>query len=290
MNIQVRPARQEDMPACVELFNESLQDLLRRHNMPAGDLPPADRTLAYYRHTLNTGIFTVADVGGRLAALACATVRDHLWFLAGFWARPALQHQHIGSSVLRRAWHEGLDRGATHFFVWSSMDLPALAAYMKLGMLPGTQLFAFEGTPMLEMASTAGYSTEPLPAGFAAALDKITIGTGREVDHEFRSRRGWLGRQVIQDGKGVGYYYLEGGSIGPAACTEPAHTAPMLALACTEAAASGSSVTLRVPGMNHGALRFAFASGLRLTNVANLLMSAPFGHLQQYLPSGPALF
>jgi GNAT superfamily N-acetyltransferase len=290
MNVQLRTARSEDMPACVDLFNESLRDLLRRHNMPADDLPPADRTLAYYQHTLDTGIFMVAEVGGRLAALACATVRDHLWFLAGFWARPAMQHQHIGSAVLRRAWDEGLHRGATHFFVWSSMDLPALSAYMKLGMLPGTQLLAFEGTPVVDRESARGYSAQPLSRGFAAAMDKILIGTGREVDHQFRSRRGWLGRQVMKDGKGVGYYYLDGGSIGPAACTEPAHCGPMLAVACEEAAASGGNVTLRVPGMNHEALRFAFGSGLRLSNVANLLMSAPFGHLEQYLPSGPALF
>ncbi|MFN2120454.1 MAG: GNAT family N-acetyltransferase [Anaerolineales bacterium] len=290
MDVQLRAARPEDMPACIDLFHESLRDLLRRHNMPAEGLPPADRTLAYYQHTLDTGIFDVAEIDGRLVALACATVRDHLWFLAGFWARPAMQHKHLGSAILRRVWDAGLNRGATHFFVWSSMDLPALAAYMRLGMLPGTQLFTFEGSPVVSGETAAGYSVGPLPRGFAAAIDMITLGTGRHIDHEFRSRRGWLGRQVMKDGIGVGYYYLDGGSLGPAACCEPVHCAPMLALACGEAADSGLHVILRVPGMNHEALRFAFTSGLRLTNVANLLMSAPFGHLEQYVPSGPALF
>ena len=290
MDLQLRSARPEDMPACVDLFHESLRDLLRRHNMPAGDLPPADRTLAYYQHTLDTGVFEVAEVGGRLAALACATIRDHLWFLAGFWTSPSMQHQHIGSAVLRRARDAGVDRGATHFFVWSSMDLPALAAYMRLGMLPGTQLFTFEGSPAPGRETAPGYSVQPLPRGFAAAIDKITLGTGRQVDHEFRSRRGWQGRQVLKDGKGVGYYYLDRGSVGPAACSEPVHCAPMLTLACREAADSGAEAILRVPGMNHEALRFAFSSGLRLSSVAHLLMSAPFGHLEQYLPSGPALF
>ena len=31
-------------------------------------------------------------------------------------------------------------------------------------------------------------------------------------------------------------------------------------------------------------------AGLRLTGYSHLLMSAPFGHLDQYLPSGPAVF
>jgi len=290
MDLQLRSARPEDMPACVDVFHESLRDLLRRHNMPAEDLPAADRSLAYYQHALDTGVFEVAEVDGRLAALACATIRDHLWFLAGFWVRPAMQHQHVGSAVLRRAWDAGVERGATHFFVWSSMDLPALSAYMRLGMVPGAQLFTFEGKPTVDGESASGYSVGPLPRGFAEAMDKIVLGAGRHVDHEFRARRGWLGRQVLKDGKGVGYYYLEGGSIGPAACSEPAHCAPMLALACREAADSGADVILRVPGMNHEALRFAFSAGLRLANVAHLLMSAPFGHLEQYLPSGPALF
>ena len=42
--------------------------------------------------------------------------------------------------------------------------------------------------------------------------------------------------------------------------------------------------------MNHDALRFCFGAGLRLTGFAHLFTSAPFGQLEQYLPSGPALF
>jgi hypothetical protein len=161
---------------------------------------------------------------------------------------------------------------------------------MRLGMLPGTQIFTFEGSAARSEVSTGGYSVQPLSSGFAAAMDMIILGTGRQVDHEFRARHGWLGRQVMKDDHRVGYYYLDGGNIGPAACIEPAHCMPMLALACQEAAASGAKVTLRAAGMNHQALGFAFSAGLQLTNVANLLMSAPFGHLDQYIPSGPALF
>ena len=47
---------------------------------------------------------------------------------------------------------------------------------------------------------------------------------------------------------------------------------------------------MHVPGMNHDAMQFALRSGLRLTGFSHLLTSAPFGHLDRYLPSGPALF
>jgi hypothetical protein len=42
--------------------------------------------------------------------------------------------------------------------------------------------------------------------------------------------------------------------------------------------------------MNHTALRYALAVGLRLTGFAHLLTNAPLLRLPYYLPSGPALF
>jgi len=42
--------------------------------------------------------------------------------------------------------------------------------------------------------------------------------------------------------------------------------------------------------MNHEALRFAFASGLRLTGHSHLLTTGPFGRMDCYLPSGAYLF
>jgi hypothetical protein len=290
MDIRYREAGPEDMPACVDLFLESVEDLRRRHNLPSDRPPQAKRMLAFYQHTLSTGIFHVAEADGRIAALACAIVRDHLWFLAGFWARPGLQQQHIGMTVLRGVWGAGKQAGATHLFVWSSSDLPAMAAYMKLGMLPGSQIMAFEGSPQPPATVPLGYATQPLRRAFALAMDRTVLGTGREVDHSFLTRVGWQGREVLQNGKSVGYYYLEGGSIGPAAWAGSEHGAALLALAFSEASASDSEVSLQVPGMNHAALRFAFDSGLRLRGFAHLLMSAPFGHLEQYIPSGPSLF
>jgi len=161
---------------------------------------------------------------------------------------------------------------------------------MKLGMLPGSQIVVFEGAPTLPEPPSPAYNVQTLERAFATAVDKTILGTGREVDHDFFARRGWQGRQLLHDGHRVGYFYVDGGSIGPAAWISGEHAEALLVLACREASASGAEVTLRIPGMNHAALRFAFEAGLRLTGFAHLLMSAPFGHLEGYLPSGPSLF
>ena len=122
-----------------------------------------------------------------------------------------------------------------------------MAAYMKLGMLPGAQILAFEGTPQPPATVPSGYATQPLRRAFAMALDKTVLGTGREVDHSFFARAGWQGREVLQNGKSVGYYYLDGGSIGPAAWIGSEHGPAVLALACREA------VRFRLGGVAAGA-------------------------------------
>ena len=185
MDIQYRPALEQDLPECVELFQESVADLRVRHNMPPGPVRTTDRMLAFYRHAHRTEIFHVAEAEGRIAALACAILRDRTWFLSGFWARPALQRQHIGMPLLRGVWRAGKEAGAKLFFVWASKELTAMAAYMKLGMLPGSQLLAFEGEPKLSEDDTSACSVQPLDKTFAMDLDRVTLGMRREVDHDY---------------------------------------------------------------------------------------------------------
>ncbi|MFH1185608.1 MAG: hypothetical protein V1755_11325 [Chloroflexota bacterium] len=295
MDIQVRPAHAADMPRCVDLFLNSLKDMRARHNLPGVTLPSASEMLLFYQHVLATGTFHVVDSGMEIAALACAILRDQLWFLSGFWASPGLQRQRVGMPVLRSVWEAGRKAGATHFFVWASVDVTAVAAYMKMGMLPGCQILSFEGLPQRLIPPAPHETIEPLDPSFAMALDETVRGTRRAVDHAFFASTGSQGRQVRRDGQRIGYYYLDAGRIGPAAWTDPEHAQVLLAAALREAttgieATAGQKVFVEVPGMNHAALRFALESGLRLQGSSNLLMSAPFGRLEQYLPSGPGLF
>ena len=186
MDVVYREAEAEDMPACVDLFLESVQDLARRHNLASDGPPPAERMLAFYQHTLSTGIFHVAEADGRLAALACAIVRDHLWFLAGFWARPGLQQQHIGMKVLRTG--VGGRRAERERRTSSSgrpAILPAMAAYMKLGMLPGAQILAFEGAVLTPVT---------VPSGIRGATPEASLRHGSGQD---RARHGARGGPLV---------------------------------------------------------------------------------------------
>lgn len=286
----IRPAQPADMPACVEVYNQSLSDMHTRHNFPPSPSYPFNEMLALYQHILETGIFYVSEVDGQIAGVACAILRGHWWFLSGFWVRPGMQRSGLGGPLLRRLWQAGQQARASQFFVWSSVDLPAMASYMKLGMLPGYQILTFEGKALLPIEPPDGYALEPLGKDFAGQVDEHILGAQRQDDHEFWSRSGTEGFQVRNQGELIGYFYQAGGLIGPAAWLNPAHAAPLLTLACQTASQQISSIRLRIPGMNHTALNFALGTGLQLIGYSHLLLTASFGRLEQYLPSGPGLF
>ena len=242
-----------------------------------------------YRYVARTGIFRVAAAGDRLVALACAIVRDDEWFLSGFWTLPTEQGRGLGGPLLRQVWEEGVRLGARRQFVWASIDPPAIASYMKLGMLPGSQLFAFKGVPRI--SATDGLDTAPLTADAAAAIDRTVRGVPRVTDHQWwQGQAGYRARLVKRSGKVAGYYYIHDGAIGPAAWLADADGAPLLALAMKDAAADADEVQLVAPGMDHTAIAVALGAGLRLVRTSHLLWTEPFGQMEHYVPSGPLLF
>lgn len=292
-NIIYRAAVEADIPAALDLFLEAVGDIYRRHNMNML-LPPRTAVEAAYRHIFRTGIFRVAEMDGQLICICHAIVRDELWFLSGFWAQPELQARGVGGKLLKEVWRAGAEEaGAKKFFVWSSMDHRAIASYLKAGMLPGYQIFTFSGRPnaLHDLPAPPGYEVEPLSLEAACDIDREIRETRREVDHRF-----WLseekleGRQVRRAGRLVGYYYFKGESVGPVGWMERDGAEAVLTLACREADAQADALSLRVPGINHDAIRFAFACGLRLSAMSHLFTSAPIGRMEQYLASGPSLF
>lgn len=289
MEIQYRPARPEDVPEMADLFLEAVSNMYTRNNITTA-IPPRPAVLLGYEHIRATGIFHVAELEGRIVAIAGAIVRDHLWYLSAFWARPDLQRQGVGMPLLKGVWNAGQEAGATVFFTWSSIDSAAMASYMKLGMFPGYPIMMFEGTPQKLLSVASAYEVATLEKSQAMALDQEIRGARRSVDHDFFDSWGLQGRQIIRAGEVVGYYYLGKGGIGPVAWRKPQHGEPVLTLAYHEAATATAQIRLFIPGINHAALRYAFNAGLRLTSFAHFLTTAPFGQMTQYLPSGPGLY
>src|SRR5712691_402801 len=288
--VDYRPVRENEILETVEVFFTSRDEMYARR----GATPPSlerEATEACFHYISQTGIFYVAEVDGRIGAICHAIVRDHLWFLSGFWVLPALQRQKIGGQLLKRVWAAGERARARTFFVWSSIDDTAIATYLKMGMLPGYQILTFSGSVVGLPEKPAGYVAQPLSLGAATRLDEEISATGRETDHRFwLFRAGYRGRQVLREGQLAGYYYLDNGNIGPAAWIEPQCAIAMLSMAFREAAEQSESLRLLIPGINHEAIRFSLKAGLRLTGYAHFLTTASFGHLDQYLASGPLLF
>ena len=286
-----RPAREAEIPETVEVFLNAVADMYARNGIKL-PLPDRQHTETGYRHILRTGIFHVAEVDGQIGAICHAVVRDHLWFLSGFWTLPQLQQQKMGGALLKRVLAEGGRAGASIFFTWSSPDLTAMAVYMKNEMLPGYQILTFIGRADDLPLERAGYEAEPLTMPTAMQLDEQVRATRREIDHRFwLFEAGQQGRQVLRDGRLVGYYYFSGhGTIGPAAWLNPQDAEALMQMACREAMGQAEQVRMMIPGINHTAIRFALRTGLRLTVYSHLLTTSPFGRMEQYLSSGPLLF
>jgi len=173
--------------------------------------------------------------------------------------------------------------------VWASIDPTAIATYLKFGMLPGSQLFAFAGAPRGQRS--ADLETAALTPDLASSIDRTIRGVPRRVDHEWwTSKAGVLGRSVTKRGKTVGYYYVDKGQIGPAAWLDAEDGAAVLTHAIRDAATTAAEVKIVVPGMNHLGLETALGSGLQLVRSSHLLWTEPFGRMEQYIPSGPLLF
>jgi hypothetical protein len=289
VTVRYRAATADDIEPALDLYAVSLADMLRRNGITP---PPSDHQelLAPYRHVHATGIFRVAEEDGQLVALAHAIVRGTTWFLSGYWARPGRQRTGVGGPLLREVMAEGRARGADLFFTWSSIDLTAMAGYMRVGMLPGTQILAFVGEPA-QLPSAEDLETAPLTVEIARELDRDVLSIERDVDQRFWSTEpGRTSRAVRRDGRAIGYYSVARGTIGPAAWSAPEYAQRVLSLATREARAQSPEVRLRAIGSDHEAIRFALGSGLRLVGYSHLLTTRAFGHFDRYVPSGPTLF
>jgi GNAT superfamily N-acetyltransferase len=290
VNPSYRRARPEEIPAAADVFIVSVTELAHRRGLPA----PIGYTRATvepsYAHLLESGIFELAELDGKIVGLAAAIVRGPIWFLAMFWVLPEFKLRGIGKPLLERVRRLGEAQGATIFCTWSSIDFAAVGMYLKQGMLPGGPIFTFAGPVLHAPTPQPELQVGALEVSQASAIDHIVRGTPRAEDHAFWRARSLPGFQVEQGGRTVGYFYVENGVIGPAAWLREEDGSLLVSCALAQAQTQAAEVKFVTLGCNEVALRSASAAGLRLASASHWLRTEEFGKLDQYLPSGPALF
>ena len=286
----LRRLRREEVPLAADVFLVSLAELVRANGLPAPVSYTRESVIPAYEHLLETGIFEVAELDGKIVGIAAAIVRDSIWFLAMFWVLPQYKLQGIGRPLLERVQQLGDERGARVRCVWSSIDFTAIASYLKLGMMPAGPIFTFAGPLRAAPPPHDEARLAELAPQHATAVDRIVRGVAREQDHAFFRARGMTGFQLEIEQRVRGYFYLKDGAIGPAAWLDSTHGEALLSHALQQASTRGTDVKLIALGVNQTAIRTATALGLRLVSASHFLTSATFGKLDCYLPFGPALF
>ncbi|MFW9854278.1 MAG: GNAT family N-acetyltransferase [Candidatus Thorarchaeota archaeon] len=256
-------------------------------------LPSKSETEQFYQHAMSSGDFFVAIADKKIIGFSGAIIRDRLWFLSAFWVLPSFQKSGIGLSLLERVFEKGISRGASVFCVYSSSDFPALASYMKMGMFPGYPVFYFEGIPKIASFSRANsHRSEELQEEVATELDLEIRGVNRLTDHRYWKLLGSRAVQIEIEGKIGGYYYVRKGFIGPLVSKQSKDIELLLNLAMKDALdlTPNKIIKLRVPGINHHALKWILKTGLKIRSTSHFLTSKEFGKLACYLPSDPGLY
>jgi ribosomal protein S18 acetylase RimI-like enzyme len=301
--VQIRAARPRDLPACARVCVSAFRDLSRRQGKP----PPRIRArdlLPFMRHVLATDPmgFQVAVTKGKIACYAITVLRGKTHFLAQFFALPGVQSRGIGRKVLTRAFEEPKPpRDAVRCLV-ASLDLRAQSLYLKFGMQPRTIMYYFSGKPTLTGMSSGlklrqvDLTNRPTKRSMeiAGTFDKKLRGVRRDVDQEFflSSDRGSRFFEAQDGGRTVGYVVVRGkGGIGPGGVVNASMTGDLLNAAIAKARELAlKKVFVWVPGLNRGAIRAAFAAGLKVDFITVWMAAGSIGNLELYLPSGGVLF
>ncbi len=324
----LRPIGAADIPACIEVFYESVDPLYRRLDQP---LPPREPTslARLLGHLLDhdaerawlaeTPSATGDPQPPRVLGFGTAWQRESIWYLALLFVRPEAQASGLGRRLLRRTFPRGplaapqrddLGDGATARSTEAglmgtcvdSIQPISTGLYARYGLVPRVPLFTAigrpaEGTLPALPRDVVATGFEALPAAYplAAALatiDRATLGCARPQDHRFwaqEGRRGVLFRRAGA-GEALGYGYAQAsGRLGPVALLDETLYPAVLGVLAARESPAGPYLAL-VPGVNHRAMVALLRAGFRFEGFPGIVASTrPWEGLQRYLPASFAL-
>ena len=307
--IACRPARSDDLAACIQIWSTAIGDYVRRLNQPwfSGDLEPLHRLLAHFLLT-DPDRFWVGTAPDRgtddVIAFASATQRGNVWFLGMLFVLPEFQAAGVGRMLLDLVMPPASARADERRAMGTATDSVqpiSNALYSRLGLVPRLPVFNFVGRPdearplpalpagvrVLETTwSEAGDETPPIDT-----IDTALLGYAHPQDHAFlraEGRRRFIARS--ERGQTLGYGYIApSGRFGPVAAIDTALLAPITAHLLSAVHAAGAYATW-IPGAADDVFVWLLRAGFRVESFpALLLWNRPLADFSRYVPINLAL-
>jgi GNAT superfamily N-acetyltransferase len=309
--ITLRPARSDDLTACVGVWHTGLTEYGLKVGRPP--MPPAfGPLLKLLGHLLATdpdGFWVGVEDGpgaeGPAVAFASALRREHVWFLSMLFVQPGYQERGLGRRLLSHVL-SGTD-GAVHATCTDSAQPISNALYSRFGMVPRVPVLELVGRPEGPVPGLpggvravpfdllrAGPTDGAAPLRLAAALehlDRTILGYAHPQDHAYLTAQGRLGYLYeAGDGSVVGYGYTsEIGRLGPIAVGDAGLMGPIVGHLMGAVRPAGA-FSAWVPGSASGAVATLLEAGLRLEDFPALVCwDRPFADFERYVPITLAL-
>jgi GNAT superfamily N-acetyltransferase len=319
--VRLRPAREDDLATCAEIWRAGLDDYgLRVGRAPTTAAPQALGGLLAHLRSTDPERFLVAErpsspilEGSPVVGYVAASRRGATWFLAMLFVHPAAQARGLGRTLLEAVLPDG--ETAARATCTDSAQPISNALYARYGIVPRLPVLELVGHPApaslpslpegvravpFELL-TAASPDEPGPRRLAAglaALDRELLGYAHPQDHAYLAGAGRLGYLYeVGDGQVVGYGYTSAsGRLGPVAVRDEVlfpgvlghllgALAPGGAGGPGDAVAPGGAVSTWVPGAAGRAVTALLGAGLRIEDFPALLCwDRPFADLSRYVP------
>jgi GNAT superfamily N-acetyltransferase len=307
-DVTYRPARDEDLAECADIWRIAIDDYLGRLGEPALPLEVGP-TIRLYRHLRSTDPdrFIVAADGDRLLGFASAVERDPLWFLSMLFVRPEVQAAGLGRELMDRVMPAGRPGAGgvaerTLATATDSAQPISNGLYASSGIVPRVPLLRLVGLPEREPFAPlpAGVTAAMVPAGrdhraavdgSVSALDRELLGFAHPEDHAWlaaEDRRLVVYRSAAGEPLAYGYTSAAG-RLGPVAARDADLLGPVLGHLMAAVEPRGVFATW-VPGSADAAVVSLLRAGLRLEKFPVLLCwDRPLVDFARYLPISPGL-
>lgn len=306
--IVLRAAREDELPACADVWRAGLDGYGARVGRPAMISAPGPlvQLLAHLRRTDPRGFLVAVrpgpDGAERVVAFASATRREHVWYLGMLFVHPDEQAQGLGQALLEALLPAEGDP-ATRATCTDAAQPISNALYARRGIVPRVPVLELVGRPgratppplpgdvravPFELLA-AGPTDGPGPRWLAAALealDRATLGYAHPQDHAYLRETGRLGHLYeAGDGRVVGYGYAsEVGRIGPLAVEDAALLPGVLGHLLGSVEPRGA-FSAWVSGAAGEAVTALLEAGLRIEDFPALICwDRPFADFSRYVP------